>query len=65
MDERADLQWRRPRQCGGEATCVEVAFTGDRVLLRNSHAPDGLVAAFSRAAWADFVAAVKADEFAG
>jgi hypothetical protein len=63
MGESADVLWRRPGQCAGESTCVEVKFTGDEVLVRNSQDPDGPVTAFNRAEWADFVAAVKNDEF--
>jgi hypothetical protein len=63
MGESGEIQWRRPERCSGESTCVEVAFASERVLVRNSEEPDGAVAAFSRAEWAAFVAAVKADEF--
>jgi hypothetical protein len=63
MGESADIRWRRPGKCAGESTCVEVAFTGDQVLVRNSEAADGPITAFSRAEWAAFVAAVKNDEF--
>jgi hypothetical protein len=63
MGDSASIDWRRPGRCGGEAACVEVAFTADEVLVRNSHAPDGPVTAFSLAEWADFVSAVKNDEF--
>jgi hypothetical protein len=44
---------------------VEIAFVGERVLVRNSQAPDGGTADFSTAEWAAFVAAVKRDEFDG
>jgi hypothetical protein len=65
MGEGANIQWRRPRRCGTESTCVEVAFDGELVLVRNSQAPDGPTAAFDRQEWAEFVAAVKTDEFNG
>jgi hypothetical protein len=44
---------------------VEVAFAGERVLIRNSRDAGGPVVAFDRAEWAAFVAAVKDDEFNG
>ena len=65
MGEGWGVSWRRSGRCRSESTCVEVAFVGDRVLMRNSQAPDGPTASFSRAEWAAFVAAVKDDEFDG
>ncbi len=63
MGENSDVLWRRPGRCATESACVEVAFTGDRVLVRNSREPGGPVAPSSRAEWAEFVPAVKDDEF--
>lgn len=63
MGEGAGIQWRHSGRCSAESACVEVAFAGERVLMRNSREPDGPVAAFSRAEWADFLAAVKDDQF--
>jgi hypothetical protein len=55
------LTWRRSRYCEAGA-CVEVAVAADRVLLRHSTDPDGPRLDFSRAAWAAFLAAVRAHE---
>jgi len=63
MGEQSAVRWRRPGRCGAESSCVEVAFVDDQVMVRNSQAPDGPTATFSRAEWATFVAAVKGDEF--
>ena len=64
MGEGTEMGWRRPRAgCGAESSCVEVAFAGDRVLVRNSRDTGGPVVAFDRVEWAAFVAAVKAHEF--
>jgi hypothetical protein len=63
MGDESAVRWRRPGRCSGEATCVEVAFVDDRVLVRNSQVPDGPTATFSRAEWSDFIAAVKDAEF--
>jgi len=63
MGEESAIRWRRSGRCNGESTCVEIAFVDDRVLVRNSQAPDGPTATFSRAEWAVFVAGFKNDEF--
>lgn len=63
MTDTGNLHWRRPASCAGESTCVEVAFAGDRVLVRNSQDPTGPAAEFTGAEWVDFVAAVKIGEF--
>ena len=66
MGEGTEMRWRRPKgDCAAESSCVEVAFAGERVLIRNSREAGGPVAAFDRAEWAAFVAAVKEDEFDG
>jgi Domain of unknown function (DUF397) len=65
MGEGTEERWRRPDRCANESTCVEVAFVEERVLVRNSQAPDGPVTTFDRDEWATFVAAVKRDEFDG
>jgi hypothetical protein len=63
MGKESAIRWRRSERCTGEAACVEIAFAGDRVLVRNSQVPDGPTATFSRAEWSDFIAGVKDDEF--
>jgi hypothetical protein len=44
-------------------SCVEVAFIGDEVAVRDSKDPDGPVLRFTGAEWAAFVAGVKAGWF--
>jgi hypothetical protein len=63
MSEGASLRWQRPGTCSGESACVEVAFAGEEVLVRSSEAPEGPVTRFSRVEWADFLTAVKNNEF--
>jgi hypothetical protein len=54
-------QWRTSARSSGGA-CVEV-LTGADVQVRDSKNRDGGVLAFDRAAFADFLGAVKAGEF--
>ena len=66
MGEGTEMRWRRPRgDCAAESSCVEVAFAGERVLVRNSRDAAGTVVAFDRAEWSAFVAAVKDQQFDG
>ncbi len=57
-----DLDWRTSSQACEAGSCVEVAVTQERVLLRKSTDPEGACLTFSRSAWSDFIAAVRADE---
>jgi hypothetical protein len=57
-----DLHWTRSRRCNS-GHCVEVAVSGDHVMIRDSSDPEGRRLAFSRAAWSLFVEGLKADEF--
>jgi hypothetical protein len=43
--------------------CVEVAFVGGQVVVRDSKDQDGLVLTFTAAEWEAFVAGVHAGEF--
>jgi hypothetical protein len=56
------LDWRRSSLCSA-SSCLEVAFRGDDVLVRNSQDPEGLVLRFTREEWVVFVAGVKGGEF--
>jgi hypothetical protein len=58
-----EVRWRRA--CSSESGCVEVAFIGDEVLVRNSSVLDGPILSFTRDEWAKFVVAIKNDEFSG
>jgi predicted secreted Zn-dependent protease len=56
------LYWRRSRQCSA-GSCVEVAATGEAILVRDSKNLDVPPLAFTRAEWEAFVAGVKAGDF--
>jgi len=55
------LSWSRSSRCADSA-CVEVAWSGGEVLVRDSKDPDGPVLRFSRGEWAAFVAGVRRGE---
>lgn len=57
-----ERMWRAPAGCGGGA-CVEVAYEGDDVLVRDGKEPLGTVQHYSAAEWGAFIAAVKRGEF--
>ncbi|WOX09582.1 DUF397 domain-containing protein [Streptomyces sp. N50] len=51
--------WRKSRASGGGgAECVEVAWTGETVLVRDSRDPQGAVVTFAPHAWVEFVHSV-------
>jgi Domain of unknown function (DUF397) len=56
------LVWRKSRM-SGTSNCVEVAFAGSTVLLRNSRDPAGPTIALSRDEWTAFLAGVRQGEF--
>lgn len=56
--ERADIVWRKSA-ASGSGNCVEVAFTGERVLLRQSRDPFGHVLSFSHAQWTRFLESMR------
>jgi len=54
----------REREClRGDVGCVEVAFAGDVIAVRDSKAPDQAVLAFTPHEWDVFVRGVKNGEF--
>jgi hypothetical protein len=55
--------WKKSSRCGEAGTCVEVAFSGDVVLIRDAARTEGPVLAVSHPAWRALIAGIKADEF--
>jgi hypothetical protein len=54
--------WRKSTLSGANG-CVEVAFVDDKVALRDSKNPAGLVLVFSQREWLAFMGGVRAGEF--
>ncbi|MGD1225221.1 MULTISPECIES: DUF397 domain-containing protein [Streptomyces] len=51
--------WRKSSASGGgDNDCVEVAWTGEAVLVRDSRTPRGSVLVFDPAAWRTFLSSV-------
>jgi hypothetical protein len=55
-----DLVWRTSTRTDNQGNCVEVAATTSAVLVRDTKDRSGPVLRFEPAAWAAFVADVKA-----
>ncbi|MFI0797049.1 DUF397 domain-containing protein [Micromonospora rubida] len=51
--------WRKSSR-SDDGNCVEVAFTDDAVLARDSKEPDGLVLRFSPQRWRSFITDLRA-----
>ncbi len=62
MAGATQLNWQKSSKCDS-ATCVEVASTGDQIVVRDSKEIDGPVLRFSAAQWSSFVAGVRAGDF--
>ena len=57
-DGHKPLAWRKARACG-TSTCIEVAFTADAVLVRDSNDPSGARLHISPADWQAFIAGLR------
>jgi Domain of unknown function (DUF397) len=60
--ERADLVWRTST-ASGAGNCVQVAFTEDSVLVRDSQNPSGPELSLSKSEWDAFLVGARAGEF--
>jgi Domain of unknown function (DUF397) len=54
MAEMPEPDWMRSSFCE-TGSCVEVAFVGDNVALRDSKELDGPILQFSRSEWVEFL----------
>lgn len=58
-----DLEFRRSTRCSEGGGCVGVAVTAEAVHVRDLKEAGGPVLTFTTAAWAAFLADVRAAEF--
>ena len=59
---RSSIEWRKSELCGS-GDCVEVAFAGQSVLVRNSRDPAGSVLSFTHSEWTAFLAGARNGTF--
>jgi hypothetical protein len=64
MINHAEVEWRRSSYCAN-GNCVEVAFLGTDVLVRDSKNQDGPMLRISFADWNIFLDGVRGGEFDG
>jgi len=57
-----ELVWHRGRSCESGA-CVEIATTGDAVMVRSSANPEDTPITLSRPEWQEFLLGVKEGAF--
>lgn len=61
---RSSIEWRKS-ETSGQGDCVEVAFAGRSVLVRNSKDPAGPVLAFTHSEWTAFLTGARNGTFDG
>jgi Domain of unknown function (DUF397) len=61
---RSSIEWRKS-ESSGSVDCVEVAFVGRSVLVRNSKDPAGPVLSFTQSEWAAFLTGARNGTFDG
>ncbi|MCG5215281.1 DUF397 domain-containing protein [Streptosporangium sp. KLBMP 9127] len=59
----SNADWRTSSLSGGNGECVEVAFVGQHVAVRDSKNPDGAVLFFTPGEWQAFTGGVHLGEF--
>jgi hypothetical protein len=61
--ERAEIAWLKSTASGSNGDCVEIAFTSDGVLVRNSRDPFGARLSFTQSEWSAFLTGAQRGEF--
>jgi hypothetical protein len=62
MVDHTEVEWRRSSYCAN-GNCVEVAFVGTHVLVRDSKDQDGPILRFTSADWSAFLGVVSDGKF--
>lgn len=64
MEDFIGAAWRKSTRSGAYGdNCVEVAFVGDAIAVRDSKNPSGPALRFTRGEWTAFVAGARDGEF--
>ena len=63
VSDLSHAQWRTSSRSGANGQCVQVAFLGQRVAVRDSKNPDGAVLLFTPDEWKTFTNGLQRDEF--
>jgi Domain of unknown function (DUF397) len=58
----AALIWRTPRRCNSGA-CVQVAASGQMILMADSKAPEGPVLSYTRTEFREFILGAKDGDY--
>ncbi|MFO7192069.1 DUF397 domain-containing protein [Thermocrispum sp.] len=61
--EQQSLRWRKSTKSNTHGACVEVAFEGDRVYVRDSKDRQGPVLRFTQKEWDAFLDGARKGEF--
>jgi hypothetical protein len=57
------LNWRKSSRSSDTANCVEVAFAGSLVAVRDSKNPEGPMLTYDAGSWSSFIDAVRQGAF--